>query len=78
MASHDLTLKPFTVPNFAVFDKGNRDKTITDGCVPIEELSEDALFELCEDFVRQAFKKAGKKAGKNAPGLVKMKKYEID
>ena len=74
MASHDLKLKPFTVPNFAIFDKGNGDKTIGDWGVPIGELSEEALFELCEDFVRQAFKKAGK----NAPGLVKMKKYEID
>ena len=60
MASHDLKLKPFTVPNFAIFDKGNGDKTICDSGVPIEELSEDALFELYEDFVRQVFKKRAK------------------
>lgn len=69
--THEIKLKPFTTPNFAIFERlpGKRQDGITfDGeGIPIAELSADALFQLCEKFIKDVYQKAGK----TAPTLVK-------
>ena len=60
----EVDLKPFTVPNF-VLSEGNAVKT-TDGDFiekpkyRLKDLSSDVLISLCNKFVEDVFKKAGR------------------
>jgi hypothetical protein len=56
---HTITLRPFTVPNYALPE---REDSVGDPLkpIPLQELSSDALDELCTRFRMDVFKKAGK------------------
>ncbi len=51
-------LKPFTVPNFVVYDgfEGSQKDS-----VPLQLLPEETLYALCVEFVEAVYEKAGKK-----------------
>lgn len=61
---HSMQLKPFVVPNFAIAETPPRKRQ--DGMqeapsFPLSELTEQALSDLCDDFRKRVFDKAGKK-----------------
>lgn len=58
-AKIDVQLKPFTVPSFVRAVSAN-DKDDS-GCWPISSLSPETLEELCEEFTREVFERAGKR-----------------
>jgi hypothetical protein len=58
-AKIELNLKPFSVPNFVVYD-GFAAGSQKDS-VPIELLAEETLEQMCREFVTSVYKKAGKK-----------------
>jgi hypothetical protein len=54
MATVDVKLKPFTVPNFVREEKG-------DGTYSLGQINQIDLMRLCIDFRASVFKNAGKK-----------------
>lgn len=63
--THTFKLKPFLTPNFALLDLPpvTREAGLTSnsGSIPLKDLSDDALFGLCETFLTAVYKKAEKK-----------------
>lgn len=55
-ANIEIDLEPFTVPNFAR-EKGRADATP----IPLDLLSPETLWLMCNEFRAAVFKKAGKK-----------------
>ena len=55
-----LNLKPFTVPNFVVYDGWREDSSQRDS-IPLGALSDETLYALCVEFVKAVYKKADKK-----------------
>ncbi len=61
--SVDVTLRPFTVPNFVLIEEKERPRS--EGFVEpqkfaLGDLSSETLEKLCEEFTDSVFKKAGK------------------
>ncbi len=62
-ANIEVTLKPFTVPNFVGVetDPKPKEQGFQDGkSYALNELSADTLVQLCKDFTKAVFEKAGK------------------
>lgn len=55
----EVKLKPFVVPNFVIGTTGTSESPPS---FPIADISVEALDELCAQFRRDVFKKAGKPA----------------
>ena len=64
-ANIEFELKPFTVPNFVVYDDflGNQKDS-----VPLQKIPANVLLELCKRFVQDVYKKADKES--DTPTLI--------
>lgn len=64
--THKIKLKPILIPNFVIIERppGKRQDGFFSGegtpCVPVEDLDEQALFELSQDFIKRLYAKAKK------------------
>lgn len=59
-ASIELTLRPFTVPNFVIAESPEKPGEGPDGSFPLSMIDASTLDRLCSDFRDAVFKKAGK------------------
>jgi len=60
MAQIKLKLRPFTLPNFVHFENptGKREDGVKfDNGISIEDLDEETIIEMCEDFKQSLLKK---------------------
>jgi hypothetical protein len=62
VSNHSVKLKPFQVPNFAIYpvattSASSPDQTIS---IPLADLSPETLSEMCADFRAAVFAKTGK------------------
>jgi len=55
----DLEILPFNTPNYARTKQVGKDETCEDTAIHIRDLSLEALHNLCDQFKRDVFKKAG-------------------
>ncbi len=56
MATYEAKIVPLTIPTFVLVQVGKQSIE-----VPIDELSEEQLSELAEEFMKRLFEAAGKK-----------------
>lgn len=56
-ARMEFELKPFTVPNFVVYDGFNGSQKDS---VPLQLVPSDVLYALCKEFVESVYRKAEK------------------
>lgn len=62
MADIKIKLSPFSVPNYVLIEgPSTNDSGIQVPTYALNQLSEEALAELCDEFRASVFKKAGKK-----------------
>jgi len=60
----EVNIKPFNVPNFVVIEKkaGTRQEGFKESpAIPLNELGEDVIWKLCDEFCNEVYKKAGVK-----------------
>lgn len=53
MAKMSVNIKPFTVPNYVKVDVGTKN----DNVIPLEDVSEETLIEMCHDFKEAVLEK---------------------
>jgi hypothetical protein len=57
-----LKLKPFSTPNYVIAEKpGRKEDFQTAPVFPLREIEADELAEMCDEYRKNIFKKAGKK-----------------
>lgn len=63
MATITQTLRPFVTPNFVTAEapaRPRQDGWTAAPAIPLSELDADTLAQMCDDFRRSVFEKAGK------------------